>query len=626
MRHRGLTSLVVFVSVTVLALLGVLIAEWRPLLGLDLQGGVAVVLRPTVEADDGQLDEAIGIIRNRVDAIGVAEPDISRQGGNIVVQLPGVSDRERALELVGSTAELRFRPVLNVFPPPGLVPLDTSTPPPSGENETDIEETDGQLPIDVTGGRVPGGSLLPGPTGDVEETDGSLPLPDRTTAPTATPVPTTTPAGSGTSEQGSAGTGAGPGELALAATTTTTAPAPTAMTVPTDTPASTDPVATTAVTALPVPQPAGSGIPELTPREGDLRDATVVLAQNDPSTGDETARYQLGPTLVTGDALVAGETQANLVQSQWIVQLSFRDGDANVGAWRAAAQACFQASNPAICPTGRLAAVLDGEVISAPQVNDTFSTGNEAIISGSFNEGDARDLAQKLRYGALPVTFERQQSQDVSATVGRDALRAGIAAGIIGLVIVALYILAFYRLLGLVAIASLALSFGLLWSIISWLGETQGLALSLSGVVGIVVAIGISIDSNIVYFEQIKDDAVSGRTLRSAAQRAFSSAMSTIVKADAVSLIGAALLYWLTVGPVKGFALFLGLSALLDLLASYFFMRPAVGWLFRSERAAQHPSRYGMPASIGPASVVPASATGASPAPATTVPRARVSR
>lgn len=338
-----------------------------------------------------------------------------------------------------------------------------------------------------------------------------------------------------------------------------------------------------------------AGVPDITARESDTKDAIVVLPQIDRETGEETLRYQLGPTLVTGDALVAADTQANLVQSQWIVQLKFKDGDQNVGAWRAAAAACFQASNPSICPTGALAAVLDGEVISAPQVNDTFTATNDAVISGSFKERDARDLAQKLRYGALPVTFERQQSQDVSATVGRDALRAGIAAGLIGLGVVALYIFAFYRLLGLVALASLGLSFALLWSIISWLGETQGLALSLSGVVGIIVAIGISIDSNIVYFEQIRDDCRTGRNLRSAAQRAFGSAMNTIIKADLVSLIGAALLYWLTVGPVKGFALYLGLSTILDLVASYFFMRPAVAWMFRSDRAARHPRRYGMP-------------------------------
>lgn len=170
-----------------------------------------------------------------------------------------------------------------------------------------------------------------------------------------------------------------------------------------------------------------------------------------------------------------------------------------------------------------------------------------------------------------------------------------MAAGIIGLAIVALYIVAYYRLLGLVALASLALSFGLLWSIISWLGSSYGLALSLSGVVGIIVSIGVSIDSNIVYFEQIKDDMASGRTLRSSSQRAFQGAMSTIIKADLVSLIGAGLLYFLTVGPVKGFALFLGLSTLLDLVASYFFMRPAVVLLSFSGLAARNPKAFGIP-------------------------------
>ncbi|MFN0029336.1 MAG: SecD/SecF family protein translocase subunit, partial [Acidimicrobiales bacterium] len=274
-----------------------------------------------------------------------------------------------------------------------------------------------------------------------------------------------------------------------------------------------------------------------------------------------------------------------------------------------AAAACFNAADPAVCPTGQLAAVLDGVVISAPSVNDTFATTNEAVITGNFSQDDAEDLAQKLRYGALPVTFERQQSQDVSATIGRDALRAGVAAGLIGLAVVAVYILLYYRILGLVALTSLGLSFGLLWVIIAVLGEKQGLALSLSGVVGIIVSIGVSIDSNIVYFEQIKDDMVGGRTLRSSSQRAFRGAMSTIIKADLVSLIGAGLLYFLTVGPVKGFALFLGLSALLDLLASYCFMRPAVLWMSRWSLATRSPKAFGIP-SLTPTPVLAGAAAG----------------
>ena len=412
---------------------------------------------------------------------------------------------------------------------------------------------------------------------------------------------------SGTPQVGSAS-----GEYALTAfrqdttTTTTTTAAATASSTPgsttvssaADVTATASPTTTSPGTAPSAPVPDLSQLsPDITDRAGDVNEDAVILPEYDRKSGEESFRYALGPTMVTGDALVADKTNASLNQNSggWFVSLTFKDGDENVGAWRRAAVACVS-KDPNVCPTGRLAAVLDGVVISAPTVEDTFASTNEAIISGRFSQQDAQDLAQKLRYGALPVEFERQQSQDVSATIGRDALRAGVAAGLIGLAVVALYILLYYRILGMVAIASLALSFGLLWVIISVLGETRGLALSLSGVVGIVVAIGVSMDSNIVYFEHIKDDMVGGRSLRSSSQRAFKGAMSTIIKADLVSLIGAGVLYWLTVGPVKGFALYLGLSTMLDLVASYFFMRPAVAWLSRSRLASLNPKAFGIPA------------------------------
>lgn len=591
MRRSGLASLIAFI-VVVFALLGaVLAAGWQPLLGLDLQGGVAVVLKPTTPADEEQIQQAVGIIRSRVDAIGVAEPDITTQGGNVVVQLPGVKDRERALELVGTTAELRFRPVLRTFPSPAAIAAAAAA----------------AAAGDPTGTTEVPASTAPGSTEPAS------------TSPASTVPASTAPAstGSPTSQQQSLGRVGTPqvrsasGEYALAAfrqdTTTTTATTASSTPGSTTVSAATDLTATTSDTASPTtmspatapsaPVPDLSQLsPDITDRAGDVNEDAVILPEYDRKSGEESFRYALGPTMVTGDALVAEKTNASLNPSgKWFVALTFKDGDENVGAWRRAAVACVS-KDPNVCPTGQLAAVLDGVVISAPTVEDTFASTNEAIISGRFSQQDAQDLAQKLRYGALPVEFERQQSQDVSATIGRDALRAGVAAGLIGLAVVALYILLYYRILGMVAIASLALSFGLLWVIISVLGETQGLALSLSGVVGIVVSIGVSIDSNIVYFEHIKDDMVGGRSLRSSSQRAFKGAMSTIIKADLVSLIGAGVLYWLTVGPVKGFALYLGLSTLLDLVASYFFMRPAVAWLSRSRLASLNPKAFGIPA------------------------------
>ena len=250
-----------------------------------------------------------------------------------------------------------------------------------------------------------------------------------------------------------------------------------------------------------------------------------------------------------------------------------------------------------------MAIELDNEVVSAPRVQadsaffEPFER-STITISGAFSEQEARDVALVLDYGALPVELEAQQSQIVSASLGTDALSAGVIAGIIGLGLVSLYLIAYYRLLGLVAIVSLALSGAMLWTIIAWLGESQGLALTLAGVTGLIVAIGVSVDSNVVYFEHLKEDVRSGRTLRSAVDRAFPVAYSTIVKADSASLIAAGVLYWLTSGPVRGFALYLGLATILDLVATYFFMGPLIGLMARGPGLYAHPGRFGIPASL----------------------------
>ncbi|MFQ5558666.1 MAG: SecD/SecF family protein translocase subunit, partial [Acidimicrobiales bacterium] len=215
---------------------------------------------------------------------------------------------------------------------------------------------------------------------------------------------------------------------------------------------------------------------------------------------------------------------------------------------------------------------------------------------GGFPEDEAKDLALVLDFGALPVELEPQQSRIVSATLGEDALDAGVVAGLIGLGLVSIYLIVYYRLLGLVAILSLGVSGSLLWTIIAWLGESKGLALTLAGVTGLIVSIGVSVDSNVVYYEHLKEDVRSGRTVRSAVDRAFPIAFKTIVKADVASLIAAAVLYFLTVGQVKGFALYLGLATILDLVATFFFMGPTIRLLARRAGLYTNPARFGIPA------------------------------
>jgi preprotein translocase subunit SecD len=281
-------------------------------------------------------------------------------------------------------------------------------------------------------------------------------------------------------------------------------------------------------------------------------------------------------------------------RGQWIVKPTFKGGAEGIDAFNRTAGECF--AKAPTCPTGLFAITLDGEVISALGVQAPSFSRDDIEISGGFTEQSAKDLATVLRYGALPVELSIESVQEVSASLGRDALDAGLIAGLVGLGLVALYMIGFYRLLGVTAVVKLALELGMLWAIIAWLGTSQGLALTLAGITGIVVSIGISVDSNVVFFEAIKEDLRNGRSLRSAADRSFAPAWRTIVKADLASLIAATLLYALAVGPVRGFAFYLGLATLLDLFASWFFMRPSVSLSLRSGLAQRRPRLFSLPA------------------------------
>ena len=230
-----------------------------------------------------------------------------------------------------------------------------------------------------------------------------------------------------------------------------------------------------------------------------------------------------------------------------------------------------------------MAIVLDGVVQSAPNVNQpSFSGGVD--ITGSFKESEAKDLARVLKSGALPVRLEVQAVQIVSPTLGDDSLHAAIVSGLIGVLLVLLFMLAYYRLLAIVVVIGITLSGLVQWNVISLLSSTNGLALSLAGIAGIIVSIGVTVDSYVVFFEKLKDELKSGRTLKNSAERGFKSAWRTILAADIVSLIGAFTLWYLTVGSVRGFAFFLGLSTLCDIIIAWFFTRPAMLLLARTKR------------------------------------------
>lgn len=456
-----------------------IVAGNKPSLGLDLQGGASVTLTPIGDFDDAALTVAVEIIRQRVDSIGVAEPEIVRQGDAVVVNLPGVKDQQRALELVGRSGSVEMRPVIQM-----------------AENPEATTTT----------------STAPGAT---------------TTTTAATSTTLAEPAG-------------GVGSARRVATPVTTVP--TADNVDPDT---------------------------------GLAPGQTVLPGR-----DDGMLYLVGPAEATGEVF-SNDSSAQIDLGSWVVVAQLRKGADGEGLWNALATKCYNGG--ADCPTKAIAIVLDGEVISAPVVQEPTFTGGSVQISGSFSEGDAKDLAKILQFGAVPVKFDIPTVQTVSATLGSDSLRAALIAGLFGVLLVLIFLMFYYRIMALVVVGGLCVSGMLLWSVISWLSKTNGLALTLSGAAGIIISIGVTVDSYVVFFEKLKDDVSKGRSMRNSAVRGFNSAWKTIMTANSVSLLAALILWWLTVGSVRGFAFFMGLATLADMVVSYFYTRPAVLLLSRTK-------------------------------------------
>jgi preprotein translocase subunit SecD len=476
--------LVSLISILVVAsglFLGNTILGNKPSLGLDLQGGASVTMTPVGEYEEAALSVAVDIIRQRVDAIGVAEPEIIRQGNTVVVNLPGVKDQQEALDLIGRTGAVEMRPVLRTAENPENTTTTTS----KGATTTTVKGATTTLAPPSGGGGESRGRLVP-----------------QTTVPVATTVPGTDPV-----------TGLAPGQ-------------------------------------------------------------TVYAGQKDGLI------YLLGPVGATGEVFT-NEASAQIDAGGWAVSVNLRDGAAGEDQWNALAKQCFEGGED--CPSKQIAISLDGEVISAPVVQAPSFTNGTVQITGSFTEKEATELARILQFGAVPVKFDIPTVQTVSASLGEDSLKAALISGLIGVILVLLFLIFYYRLIALVVVAGLGVSGLLMWSVISWLSKTNGLALTLSGAAGIIVSIGVTVDSYVVFFEKLKDDVQAGRTMRNSAARGFDSAWRAIVVADTASLIGAGVLWWLTVGSVRGFAFFLGLSTLIDMFVSYFFTRPSVLLLARTK-------------------------------------------
>ena len=525
--HPGRTLIVLAVLVAGLITLMAVSGTWTPKLGLDLRGGTTITLTAkntsgTGAVDPNSLQLAKTIIQSRVDSLGVGESEVTTSGDNqIVVTVPNVQQDE-LVRLVGQTAVLRFRAVqaAEQVQPPEPAPSATAEPSQGATAQPSGEPTGGASES----------AKAPSSAPSAPQAGNNLPMP---ALPTAPPLPL--------DKACAAADGKGiPPDKALDWQPTEACQA-----------AFAEFTCETKVTEV-----ADQGL----------------FACNQ----EKNEKYLLGPTLIEGNQLtsaVAGIPQNNV---NWVVNLEFNPEGA--AAFEKATRQISQQSEP----QNRFAIVLDGVSISAPSVNEAIA-GGRAEISGNFTQQSATELANVLKYGALPLAFDVSEVSNVSATLGGEQLRAGIIAGIIGLVLVVGYCFLYYRGLGIVVVASLAIGAVITYACMVLLGSSVGFALNLPGIAGAIVAIGITADSFVIFFERIRDEVREGRSLRTAVETGWRRARQTILIADTVSMLSALVLFVLAIGAVRGFAFTLGLTTLIDVLVVFLFTKPLMTILARTK-------------------------------------------
>ncbi|WP_380284180.1 protein translocase subunit SecD [Kitasatospora purpeofusca] len=529
----------------------------KPRLGIDLAGGTSITL--SAKSTDpkainkSNMDIATGIIEQRVNGMGVSEAEVQTQGDrNIIVNIPKGGDKQSAADQVGTTAKLFFRPVLALAPSGIQAPAPTASP----------------------SAGASGTPSAPAATG--------TPSASGTAAATGTPSASATKQGRPAGEALAADTPTTP--AATTGATASGAPsAPAATGAPSA--AATDPAATpdlsTAMTSGTVPPELAAQFAAMDCTKPDQR-KNYQGADNAPAVActqkDENGVYYklaLGPVAVQGKNVSKAQATIDTQQGGgWQVQLQF-DGTGTDAFTAVTGQLAAQPD-----PTNQFAIVLDGQVVSHPYVRSAIP-GGSAVISGNFTQTEAQNLANVLSFGALPLEFTTSDVTTVSPQLGGDQLKAGLVAGLIGMILVVAYSLVYYRGLGLVSIAGLLVSAALTYSIMSLLGAGIGFALNLPAVCGAIVAIGITADSFIVYFERIRDEVREGSPLRPAVQRAWPRARRTILVSDFVSFLCAAVLYLVSVGKVQGFAFTLGLTTALDVVVIFLFTKPLITLLAR---------------------------------------------
>jgi preprotein translocase subunit SecD len=562
-----------------------------PLLGLDLKGGVSVVEQPQGKVTPSILQEAVQVINRRVDGIGVSNSNVTRQGNDIVIELPGAKNDTQVLKIVGQTAQLFFRPVECIISPYQATTTSTTAKTPTGSTTTTTGpgKSKAQPKATTTTGKGQKSSVGTGAPMTLTGADARLASADfplaagttttaKSTSTTAKSTSTTAKVtGTSTTTAPVTGTTTAPGKGGT--TTSTTAP-----TTPTTVSLASQ-VCNLSSSVQPFYLPPHGNSHGVTPATFDTTDATVVLPDY---AGYLYGRYVLGPAEMTGSIIKTAVANLNSQTDQWEVDISFTGkGSTQFNKYAATHYQCYvqNEANPPYCALQAIE--LDATVESDPAIEAASFNGG-ATINGStsnpFTARQASDLALALSYGSLPVRFVAQDISNVSPQIGTASLDAGAIAGAVAVFLVLIYLIIYYRALGLVVVIGICMSGAYIYSITTLLSQTSGLALTLSGVIGLIVSVGVTADSCVVYFERLKEEIRIGRTVRTSVEKGFNRAFRTILAADFSSFIAALVLYILTVGDVRGFAFFLGLATLLNVITTYFFTRPLV--ILMGRRAA----------------------------------------
>jgi preprotein translocase subunit SecD len=564
-------------------------------LGLDLSSGTTVTLKantpkgtPPTAAD---MVTAISIMEKRVNGAGFTGAVVQQQGGNIItVSVPGKGSQQ-VVNLVGTTALLEFRQVLlyapntsTTAPAPAASPTPSATPSAKAKGKTKSKAQANPA--------SPSPSASPSPTPSPSSSAGALGA-----------------GGAGTGGQSlvtrarhlSASSSPSPSASASSSASSTASPSPSASASASPTPA---PTPTTGLSKVADAQ----GDPSLVsaavqkqfdavncttnwqkqiyhnrPSLWDDQQAQTVSCEFIPGPGGGWVKLALDKSTVLGTMVTSASASLSSTSSAWQINLNFNGKGANAfGDLTTKMFDKYFANGQPTSVLDDFAVVLDGKTISSPSVNAAI-TGGSALISGQFTQKQATDLANQLSYGALPLTFVKQSVQSVSPQLGSSQLKAGLIAAGIGLLLVVIYSFLYYRGLGLVSVSSLIIAALLSYLSVVLLSKYSGFSLSLAGVAGLIVAIGITADSFVVYFERLRDEVREGRTLRAAVERGWTRARRTILVSDTVSFLAAALLYYFAIGDVKGFAFTLGLTTIIDIVVVFLFTKPMVTVLARTK-------------------------------------------